>query len=130
MGDRVSRERWLAAAADEVWAVVTSDGWLAESVSLELWPGGEARFCEGDRARRGWVEEALAPQSNGGEGRLAFWWAADGEPASRVEITLEEEDGEGTRVRIVEARPLEMLDLVGLPLARRDGRTYGPALVA
>jgi hypothetical protein len=129
MGDRVRRELWLAADADDVWDVVTGDGWLADSVSLELWPGGEARFGEGDRTRRGWVEEALAPQSNGGEGRLAFWWAAEGEPASRVEITLDEE-GDHTRVRIVEARPLELLDHVGLPLARRDGRTYGPALVA
>jgi hypothetical protein len=129
MGDRVSRELWLAAAAEEVWDVVTADGWLAESVSLELWPGGEAEFRDGDRTRQGWVEEALAPRDNNGEGRLAFWWAADDEPASRVEISLEDDRGR-TRVRVVEARPLEILDLVGLPLARPDGRPYGPALVA
>lgn len=129
MDDRVHRERWLAAPASEVWEAVIADGWLAEEVELELWPGGEASFRDPDGSRSGWVEEAIAPGPDGGEGRLAFWWAEDGEPASRVEITIDELL-DGTRVRIVEARPLELLDLVGLPLSRLGGRTYGPALVA
>jgi hypothetical protein len=42
-------------------------------------------------------------------------------------------DGDATRLRVVETRPLDMLDLVGTPLpglGGLGGRTYGPALVA
>ena len=62
--------------------------------------------------------------------RLTFWWAVDDEPASRVELRIDERDT-GTRLRIVETRPLEVLDLVGVPLPRAGGGAgYGPALVA
>jgi hypothetical protein len=125
---QVQRERWIDATAQEVWAAVTTDGWLAAEVRLELAPGGEASFRDGEEERSGWVEEARAPVGDG-EGRLAFWWAATGDPASRVEITIDER-GARTRVRITEARPLEVLDLVGLPLFQAGGRTFGPALVA
>ena len=64
------------------------------------------------------------------EGRLVFWWAQDGEPASRVELELTPSDGGGSLLRVVEARPLEVLDLVGIPLQRPGGSAYGPALVA
>jgi hypothetical protein len=129
MDDRVEREIWVEATAEEVWEAVTEDGWLAEEARLELWPGGEAWFrCE-DGERSGWVEEALAPGYAGHEGRLTFWWAADGEPASRVELTISERE-EHTRVRVVEERPLEILDLVGMPMSRTGGRFYGPALLA
>jgi hypothetical protein len=128
MDDRVEREVWLEATADEVWDAVTEGGWLAEEARLELWPGGDAWFCCPDGIREGWVEEASAP-GDSGEGRLAFWWAVDGEPASRVELTIEE-GAERTRLRVVEARPLDSLDLVGLPLFRLGRRSFGPALAA
>jgi uncharacterized protein YndB with AHSA1/START domain len=123
MTDRIEREVWLDAPASEVWDAVTSDGWLADEVELELAPGGDAHFRSRDGTRTGWVEEASAPT------RLAFWWAIDGEPATRVELTISERD-EATRLRVVETRPLEVLDLIGTPLARIGGRSYGPALVA
>jgi uncharacterized protein YndB with AHSA1/START domain len=129
MNDRVQRELWLDAPPATVWEAVTADGWLAAEVALELWPGGEAFFSDAGGQRTGWVEEATAPTADGAHGRLAFWWARDGEAASRVEITIDAERS-GTRVRVVEARPLELLDLVGLPLGGHGGRTYGPALVA
>ena len=53
----------------------------------------------------------------------------DDEPASRVELKIEERDA-GSRLRVVETRPLEVLDLVGVPLPGAGGSTYGPALVA
>ncbi len=53
----------------------------------------------------------------------------DDEPASRVELKIEER-GDGTRLRVVETRPLEVLDLVGVPLPGLGGAGYGPALVA
>ncbi len=124
MTERIERELPLNAETQEVWAVITADGWLADEVELDLRPGGEARFRSGPIIKTGWVEEALAPC------RLAFWWAPDDEPASRVELTLEPTLAGGTRLRVVESRPLDVLDLVGVPLPRSGGPSYGPALVA
>jgi hypothetical protein len=130
MGEQVAREVWLAAPADEVWDAVIDGAWLADEAHLELRPGGDAWFRCGEEVRNGWVEEATAPGPDGHEGRLAFWWAIDDEPASRVQLTVHEREGQ-TRVRVVEARPLDVLELVGLPLSGGfGGRTYGPALAA
>jgi hypothetical protein len=129
MAELVHKELWLQASARAVWDAVTAHGWLADEVELELRPGGEASFRSGDGERRGWVEEASPPAAEGREGRLAFWWARDGEPATRVELTIDELSA-GTRLQVVEARPLDALDLVGLPLPGRGGREYGPALLA
>ena len=62
------------------------------------------------------VEEADAPR------RLVFWWSAPDEDATRVEIDLDETD-DGTRVRVTESRPLEILD--GRDLAVEFGGTTG-----
>lgn len=123
MTDRIERELLLPAAPDQVWDAMTRDGWLAEEVEFDLRPGGDALFRSADAEKSGWVEEVSAPA------RLAFWWAVDGEPATRVELTLEAEL-EMTRLRVVETRPLELLDLVGMPLPRISGPTFGPALAA
>ena len=123
MSDRIERELWLPVPREAVWAAITGDGWLADRVLLELRPGGDAEFESGGRVRTGWVEDVSAPE------RLSFWWAPDDEPASRVELLIEEH-GDATRLRVVETRPLEALDLVGLPLPGAAGSTFGPALVA
>ena len=123
MTERIERELWLPAPPEAVWETVTGDGWLADRVSLDLRPGGDAQFESGSRVRSGWVEEVSAPE------RLAFWWAIDDEPASRVELRIEAV-GESTRLRVVETRPLEVLDLVGVPLPGTGGARFGPALVA
>jgi uncharacterized protein YndB with AHSA1/START domain len=124
MSDRIERELSLPASPQEVWDAITGDGWLADEVELELWVGGDARFGSGAAVKSGWVEHVAAPE------RLVFWWTTDGEPATRVELTLEPADGERTRLRVVETRPLEALDLIGTPLHKIGGRSYGPALVA
>ncbi len=124
MSDRVERELVLPATREDVWEAVTGDGWLADEVMLELLPGGEARFSSGSEIKTGWVEEAIAPS------RLAFWWANDGDPATRVELTLERDGEAATRLRVVESRPLDVLDLVGTPLPGTAGRSFGPALLA
>jgi uncharacterized protein YndB with AHSA1/START domain len=124
MLDEVQRELVLPAPPPAVWEVVTGPGWLADEVQLELVPGGEAGF--GDRT--GWVEEVIEGE------RLVFWWSLDGEPASRVELTLESQGDQLTRLRIVESRPLEVLDVVGIPLhgagGPADGPSHGPALLS
>jgi uncharacterized protein YndB with AHSA1/START domain len=137
MTDRIERELELPASPARVWASLTDPEllalWLADEVSLEPWPGGEARFRTGELIRTGWVEEISAPDADGAEseaGRLIFWWAQDGEPASRVELALSRTADDTTLLRIVETRPLEILDLVGIPLPGHGGARYGPALVA
>ena len=62
MSDRVERRLWLPAAPDDVWEVVTGDDWLADEVSLDLRPGGDASFRSGDELKTGWVEEASRPR--------------------------------------------------------------------
>jgi uncharacterized protein YndB with AHSA1/START domain len=123
MAEQIERELLIEASPAEVWDAITAPGWLADDVQLDLLPGGDAYFRTGDELREGWVEDVAAPE------RLAFWWSVDGEPASRVELTLTELD-ECTHLRVVESRPLELLDLVGTPLPGIGGRRYGPALVA
>lgn len=123
MTDRIERELWLPSSPDDVWEAITSDGWLADEVMFDLRPGGEATFRSEEGVKTGWVEDVAMTE------RLTFWWAEDGEPATRVELTLREYE-ESVRLRVVETRPLELLDLVGLPLPGAGGRSYGPALVA
>jgi uncharacterized protein YndB with AHSA1/START domain len=124
MSERVERELEIPATAEEVWDAVTGEGWLADEVQLDLRPGGDASFWSAkDGVKTGWVEDVVEPE------RLAFWWASDGEPATRVELTLVP-DGELTLLRVVETRPLDLLDLIGMPLPGVGGKTFGPALVA
>src|SRR5947209_890029 len=105
--EQVERELVLPATPDEVWEVVTSSGWLADEVELDLVPGGDARFVSSGSEREGWVEEAVAPGPGSRDGgRLTFWWSLDGEPATRVEITVEAEGDGLTCLRVIEGRPL------------------------
>jgi uncharacterized protein YndB with AHSA1/START domain len=129
MVDQIERELVLDAPPEEVWQVVTSSGWLAEEVEFDLTPAGEATFRSGERLRTGWVEEVVAPgDEEASHARLVFWWSADGEPASRVELTLDPDDERRTRMRVIEARPLEVLDVVGIPLSGSGG-AHGPSML-
>jgi uncharacterized protein YndB with AHSA1/START domain len=121
MTDQIERELLLPAPPEQVWEVVIGPGFLAEEVELDLEPGGDARFDE----RSGWIEQCIEAEC------IAFWWSADGEPASRVELTLEPEADGYTRLRVIEARPLEVLDVTGIPLPGGSGGAQrGPAMTA
>lgn len=133
MTDRIDRDVVIPGPLADVWQVITSDGWLAETVELELVPGGEARFVTGGCERTGWVEGARRPEelSEDGEGgaHLVFWWCDDGELASRVELRLDPDGEHATRLTLTESRPLEVLDLVGIPLPGSGRGSYGPSLL-
>ena len=106
MHKAVERELLVPDAPDEVWRSLTEPAWLGEDASIELEPAGEVRAGE----RSGFVEEAEEPR------RLVFWWSAEDEDASRVELDLEEVDA-GTLVRVTESTPLEILSVRGRDLA-------------
>jgi uncharacterized protein YndB with AHSA1/START domain len=129
MTDQIERELLLPAPPEQVWEVITGPGFLATQVELDLEPGGDARFVDGDNQRTGWVEEAVPPGADE-TARLAFWWSSGDEPASRVELTLEPDADGYTRLRVVEARPLEVLDVTGIPLPGSGGAQRGPAMLA
>jgi uncharacterized protein YndB with AHSA1/START domain len=130
MPDRIERELVLPAPPEDVWNLITGPDWLAEEVELDLVPGGEARFVSGETTRSGWVESAIAPETDRTGGHLIFWWSDDGEPASRVELILEPDRGASTRLRVLEERPLEVLDLVGMPLPGQSHSNRGPMLLS
>lgn len=102
--DEAGSDVLVPASPEETWEAITDPDrlgeWLAtDEAELELVPGGDLRIDERD----GFVEEVDQPR------RLVFWWAAPGEESSRVEIDLEPEP-DGTRVTVVESRPLRELD--------------------
>jgi uncharacterized protein YndB with AHSA1/START domain len=107
--------------------------WLADEVTLDLRPGGEAAFRLGAERRTGWVENVKPPAGGGAqadEAELVFWWQRRNEPVSRVRVTLTPAEDGQTTLRIVETRPLEILDLVGLPQPGHGHSPPGPSLVA
>jgi len=107
MHKAVERELVVPETPEEVWHSLAEPAWLGKDASIELEPAGEVRAGE----RSGFVEEADEPR------RLVFWWSApDDEESSRVELDLDEVE-EGTRVRVTESRPLEILTLRARDLA-------------
>jgi uncharacterized protein YndB with AHSA1/START domain len=117
MEDLVERELTVPDGVEEVWRSFAEPDWLGEDATIELREAGEVRAGE----RTGFVEEVDAPR------RLAFWWSAPGEDATRVELGLEETDA-GTHIRITESRPLAILD--GRDLAIEFGGGTGPVAAA
>lgn len=99
----VQREIVLPAPREEVWEALTEaehlEGWFATEVELDLREGGEGRFRWSDGETREAVVEDVEPLR-----RLAFTWSEPGRDASRVELTLDD-DEDGTRVTVVESLP-------------------------
>ena len=93
----VTREVTLPLDAGEAWRTVTElEEWLVEDADLELAPGEEGTLLLDGEERQAVVEEVEPGE------RLAFWWWRDGEPATRVELTLAPAVS-GTRVVVVES---------------------------
>ena len=117
--ETVEREVVVDGTPQEAWRAVVESDWLGDDARVDPRPGGEVETSE----RRGFVEEADAPR------RLSFWWSAEDEDATHVEIELEERE-DGTLVRVVESRPLAMLDAYGPELVFGVRRENGPQMLA
>ncbi len=99
----VVRSVVLAADRAAVWRAISSDdglaGWLAESATVDVRPGGEGtvRFA-GGHERRVRVDEVEPGAS------IAFRWAPGTMPdaETRVELRLEDEEDGATRITVVE----------------------------
>jgi uncharacterized protein YndB with AHSA1/START domain len=117
MDELVERELTVPDRIDDVWRSLAEPEWLAEDATIDLREAGEVRAGE----RTGFVEEVDAPN------RLAFWWSAPGEEATRVELELDQTDA-GTHIRVTESRPLAILD--GRDLAIEFGMSGGTGPVA
>jgi uncharacterized protein YndB with AHSA1/START domain len=133
--ERIERRFELPTGIEQAWRALSEPEWLAlwlaDEVELEPWPGGAARFRLGDSERTGWVEEVSPPGADHDDtGRLAFWWSEDDEPASRVELTLSPLGDGASSIRVIETRPLEILDLAGIPVPGTGGAQHGPVLIA
>jgi uncharacterized protein YndB with AHSA1/START domain len=119
MQDEVTREVVLPAPAEEVWRSLTEPErlaeWLAEEVRLDLEPGGELTLRLPDGSERHGFVDAVEPPH-----LLRFFWRTGDEELTQVEIGLEEVE-EATRVRVVESRPLALLDARGVDLAGELG---------
>ena len=112
MDELVERELTVPEDVEDVWSSLAEPEWLGEDATIDLREAGEVRAGE----RTGFVEEVEAPH------RLAFWWSAPGEEATRVELELDE-TGSGTHIRVTESRPLTILD--GRDLAIEFGGMSG-----
>ena len=119
MHEEVEREIVVPATPEEAWQAVIESDWLGEPAQIDPRPGGEVA----GGGRQGFVEEADPPR------RLSFWWRAEGGDATRVEVELEE-TGDGTRVRVLETRPLAVLDAYGSDLGAAIGARGPQALAA
>jgi uncharacterized protein YndB with AHSA1/START domain len=117
MEELVERELTVPDGIEDVWESLAEPEWLGEAARIDLREAGEVSAGE----RTGFVEEVAAPR------RLAFWWSAPGEEATRVELELDE-TGAGTHIRVTESRPLAILD--GRDLAIEFGMSGGTGPVA
>jgi uncharacterized protein YndB with AHSA1/START domain len=95
----IRKEISLPASRDDVWHALTDadrlEDWFANDVELDLRPGGGARFRWSNGEERHATVTEVEP-----ERRLAFDWEDEG----TVEFTLDD-DGDGTRLVVVESSP-------------------------
>jgi uncharacterized protein YndB with AHSA1/START domain len=95
----IVKEIVLPAPREEVWEALTDperlEDWFANTVELDLRPGGSASFRWGNGEER----HATFTEVDPGR-RLAFDWDDDGE----VEFTLDD-DADGTRLTVIESSP-------------------------
>lgn len=116
----VDRETAWAALADPV----ALEAWLARSVDVEIREGAEGTITDHDGTVRDTVVEEVSPGR-----RLALRWAAPGQEPTIVELTLDDTEGGGARLVVVEV-PAAMVHAVSTRMVEAASSFRGPALVA
>jgi uncharacterized protein YndB with AHSA1/START domain len=101
----IHKEIVLPAPREEVWDALTDpdrlEDWFANSVELDLRPGGGASFRWGNGEERHATFTEVDPEKR----RLAFAWDDDGsEEPGEVAFTLDD-DSDGTRLTVIETTP-------------------------
>jgi uncharacterized protein YndB with AHSA1/START domain len=108
-GRSVEREVEVPATREETWRALTDPEqlgeWLASDAELDLRPGGVLTVRTNGETREGFFEEISEPD------RLVFWWGEPDGELTRVQIDLDDLE-DGTRVRVVEGRPLVTVDAI------------------
>ena len=125
--ETVEREVVVPASPDRVWEAITDPQqvteWLVEDAEFDLRPGGDLAVGTDGETREGFFEEVSEPD------RLVFWWGRPDGELTRVELELDEVD-DGTRIRVVEARPLVTVDAIEIEIESDLGGTAPPQMSA
>jgi uncharacterized protein YndB with AHSA1/START domain len=123
--ERVEREILVPGSPERVWEAITDPEqvreWLADDAEFDLRPGGDLSLRTEAETREGFFEEVDEP------GRLVFWWAQPGAELTRVELELDEVEG-GTRIRVVEARPLVTVETFAVGTETDFGGAQSPQM--
>ena len=119
----VRRETVLDAPRDAVWALVAEpEGlatWLADDVDLdEVAPGASGTVTEDGELRHVTIEEVQEGR------RVALSWCAPGGEPSLVELTLDDDGDQRTRMVIVEV-PLVTLRVAAIRTLHASARRAG-----
>jgi uncharacterized protein YndB with AHSA1/START domain len=122
----VRRETVLDAPRDAVWALVAEpEGlatWLADDVDLdEVAPGASGVVTEDGEPRHVTIEEVVEGR------RVALSWCAPGGEPSLVELTLDDDGDQRTRMVIVEV-PLMTLRVAAIRTLHAATSAPGPQM--
>jgi uncharacterized protein YndB with AHSA1/START domain len=126
----VRRETVLDAPRDAVWQLVADPAglatWLADDVELPaVAPGAEGTVLEDGELRHVTIEEVEDGR------RVTLSWCAPGGEASLVELTLDDDDEQRTRMVVVEV-PLAALRVAAARTltawTAAEGRSRGPRM--
>ena len=122
----VRRETVLDAPRDAVWALVAEpEGlatWLADDVDLdEVTPGASGTVTENGEERHVTIEEVKEGR------RVALSWCAPGGEPSLVELTLDDDGDQRTRMVIVEV-PLVTLRVAAIRTLHASASAGGPQM--
>ena len=127
--ERIEREIVIKAPREIVWSVITEPEhvgrWFSDSAAIDLRPGGELILTWDEHGPVYWRVERIDPPRF-----VSFHWLRGGHDpgdlelsegnSTLVEFTLEEE-GEGTRLRVVESG----FDTLFADAAKQEERAEG-----
>ena len=108
--EEMTREVELDCDPERAWEALTEESelseWLGGEVEADLKPGGGITVREEDGTEKSGFFESIEA-----EREITFWWSAEDEESTRVELELlPSGEGDGCVVRVTESRPLIALE--------------------